>query len=201
MPIIDSLHPRPLYLPLSVPKDLSERLIRVNGDPSSWWIGQFVQYLTRPQPHLQHDLDSAKAKLGFSNPCVGWVIFRFFRFYMTKTVCVEHIWAHKFADFEGGRISPFSPLRERLKWFWNVDNIANLTVQGNEISQSYLRREFMYERKKNIFDVPKWWDMMFSPHRQMIVLCQSDWVFQLGDNTFVIEWFAGINCIIWLSQI
>ena len=71
MPIIDSLHPRPLYLPLSVPKDISERLIRVNGDPSSWWIGQFVQYLTRPQPHLQHDLDSAKAKLGFSNPCVG----------------------------------------------------------------------------------------------------------------------------------
>ncbi|KAK3094131.1 hypothetical protein FSP39_024491 [Pinctada imbricata] len=71
MPIIDSLHPRPDYLPLSIPKDISERLIRVNGDPSSWWIGQFVQYLTRPQPHLQKDLDRAQKKLGFSNPCVG----------------------------------------------------------------------------------------------------------------------------------
>ena len=26
-------------------------------------------------------------------------------------------------------------------------------------------------------------------------------VWQLGDNTFVIEWFAGINCIILRSQI
>ena len=26
-------------------------------------------------------------------------------------------------------------------------------------------------------------------------------IFHLGDNTFVIEWFAGINCIILRSQI
>ena len=26
-------------------------------------------------------------------------------------------------------------------------------------------------------------------------------IFHLGDNTFVIEWFAGINCIILWSQI
>ena len=32
-----------------------------------------------------------------------------------------------------------------------------------------------------------------------ILLIISD--FKLGDNTFVIEWFAGINCIILWSQI
>ncbi|XP_033734608.1 alpha-(1,6)-fucosyltransferase-like [Pecten maximus] len=71
MPIVDSLHPRPNYLPLAIPKDLSERLMRLHGDPAVWWIGQFVKYLTRPQPRLQTDMDNAKAKLGFSKPIVG----------------------------------------------------------------------------------------------------------------------------------
>lgn len=71
MPIVDSLHPRPSYLPLAIPQDLSDRLMRLHGDPAVWWIGQFVKYLTRPQPQLQADLDSAKERLEFSNPIVG----------------------------------------------------------------------------------------------------------------------------------
>ncbi|XP_061164146.1 alpha-(1,6)-fucosyltransferase-like [Saccostrea echinata] len=71
MPIIDSLHPRPNYLPLSFPKDLADRLIRLHGDPTVWWIGQFVKYLTRPQPHLKQELERAKQKLNFVGPIVG----------------------------------------------------------------------------------------------------------------------------------
>lgn len=71
MPIVDSLHPRPPYLPLAIPKDLSQRLIRLHGDPSVWWIGQFVKYLTRPQEHLQEDIEKAKQSLGFKKPIVG----------------------------------------------------------------------------------------------------------------------------------
>ncbi|XP_062585008.1 alpha-(1,6)-fucosyltransferase-like [Saccostrea cucullata] len=71
MPIIDSLHPRPDYLPLSFPKDLADRLIRVHGDPTVWWIGQFVKYLTRPQPHLKQELRRAKQELNFVGPIVG----------------------------------------------------------------------------------------------------------------------------------
>lgn len=71
MPIIDSLHPRPDYLPLSFPKDLEDRLIRLHGDPTVWWIGQFVKYLTRPQPQLKQELERAKQKLGFVGPIVG----------------------------------------------------------------------------------------------------------------------------------
>lgn len=72
MPIIDSLHPRPDYLPLSFPKDLSDRLLRLHGDPTVWWIGQFIKYLTRPQDHLKQELERAKQKLGFTGPIVGW---------------------------------------------------------------------------------------------------------------------------------
>lgn len=71
MPIVDSLHPRPLALPLAIPEDLADRLIRLHGDPAVWWIGQFVTYLTRPQQHLAEDLAQTKSKLGFSNPVVG----------------------------------------------------------------------------------------------------------------------------------
>lgn len=71
MPIIDSLHPRPKSLPLAVPEDLADRLMRFHGDPSVWWIGQFVKYLTRPQKHLEEDLLESKNKLGFEGPIVG----------------------------------------------------------------------------------------------------------------------------------
>ncbi|KAL3875017.1 hypothetical protein ACJMK2_037959 [Sinanodonta woodiana] len=71
LPIIDSLHPRPEYLPLAIPDDIGDRLIRLHGDPSVWWIGQFVKYLTRPQQHLLEEMEKTKRNLGFKNPIVG----------------------------------------------------------------------------------------------------------------------------------
>uniref|UniRef100_A0A671QBR8 Alpha-(1,6)-fucosyltransferase n=1 Tax=Sinocyclocheilus anshuiensis TaxID=1608454 RepID=A0A671QBR8_9TELE len=49
LPIVDSLHPRPPYLPLAIPEDLADRLQRLHGDPPVWWVSQFVKYLIRPQ--------------------------------------------------------------------------------------------------------------------------------------------------------
>ena len=71
MPIIDSLHPRPMYLPLAVPEDLADRMRRFHGDPAVWWIGQLVKYLTRPQKHLEDDLADSIQKLGFQGPIIG----------------------------------------------------------------------------------------------------------------------------------
>ncbi|XP_063427780.1 alpha-(1,6)-fucosyltransferase-like [Mytilus trossulus] len=71
MPIIDSLHPRPDFLPLAIPEDLAPRLTKLHGNPSVWWIGQIVKYLTRPQPHLQKDIESVNQRLKFSGPIVG----------------------------------------------------------------------------------------------------------------------------------
>lgn len=71
LPIVDSLHPRPPYLPLAVPEDLAERLVRVHGDPAVWWVSQFVKYLIRPQPWLEKEIEEATKKLGFKHPVVG----------------------------------------------------------------------------------------------------------------------------------
>ncbi|EHH63717.1 hypothetical protein EGM_16739, partial [Macaca fascicularis] len=71
LPIVDSLHPRPPYLPLAVPEDLADRLIRVHGDPAVWWVSQFVKYLIRPQPWLEKEIEEATKKLGFKHPVIG----------------------------------------------------------------------------------------------------------------------------------
>lgn len=71
VPIIDSIQPRPKYLPLAVPKDLSERLIRLVGDPALWWISQAIRFLMRPQPEIQQYLAKAEKDMDFKGPVVG----------------------------------------------------------------------------------------------------------------------------------
>lgn len=71
LPIIDSLMPRPPYLPLAVPEDLALRLRRLHGDPIVWWVGQFLKYILKPQPTTKHLLDIGINKLGWKKPIVG----------------------------------------------------------------------------------------------------------------------------------
>lgn len=71
LPIVDSLHPRPPYLPLAIPEDLAPRLHRLHGDPSVWWVSQFVKYLVRPQTWLEKEIQQSTAKLGFKHPIIG----------------------------------------------------------------------------------------------------------------------------------
>ncbi|XP_052441865.1 alpha-(1,6)-fucosyltransferase-like [Carassius gibelio] len=71
LPIVDSLHPRPPYLPLAIPEDLAPRLQRLHGDPSVWWVSQFVKYLVRPQAWLEKEIQETCGKLGFKHPIIG----------------------------------------------------------------------------------------------------------------------------------
>ncbi|XP_031437164.1 alpha-(1,6)-fucosyltransferase isoform X1 [Clupea harengus] len=71
LPIVDSLHPRPPYLPLAIPEDLADRLHRLHGDPSVWWVSQFVKYLVRQQAWLEKEIREASVKLGFKHPIIG----------------------------------------------------------------------------------------------------------------------------------
>ncbi|XP_073815042.1 alpha-(1,6)-fucosyltransferase 8 [Musca autumnalis] len=71
LPIIDSLMPRPPYLPLAIPEDISYRLKRLHSEPIVWWVGQFLKYLLRPQKGTQEFLENSMAKLGWKKPIVG----------------------------------------------------------------------------------------------------------------------------------
>jgi len=71
LPIVDSLSPRPPYLPLAVPKDLASRLARLHGDPIVWWIGQILKFVLRPQEATSNMIQEASIKRGFKRPVVG----------------------------------------------------------------------------------------------------------------------------------
>lgn len=71
IPIIDNIRPRPQFLPLAVPRDLSERIIRLHGDPALWWISQVIRYLVRPQPEILQYLQKVEQGMKFQRPVVG----------------------------------------------------------------------------------------------------------------------------------
>ncbi|MCL4117072.1 UNVERIFIED_CONTAM: hypothetical protein GTU68_066300 [Idotea baltica] len=71
LPIIDTLSHRPAFLPLAIPEDLSERIIRLHGNPAAWWVGQFLKFMLKPQAKTQKMLDDLKEQLGFQGPIVG----------------------------------------------------------------------------------------------------------------------------------
>ena len=71
LPIVDSLFPRPKYMPLAVPKDLANRIEQIHGHPFVWWIGQFAKYLFRYAPQVQEEIDKKRSLLGFKKPIVG----------------------------------------------------------------------------------------------------------------------------------
>jgi len=71
LPIVDSINPRPPFLPPAVPADLIDRISRLHGDPIVWWVAQFLMYLLRPQPHLKDMLDTTVENFNIEHPIVG----------------------------------------------------------------------------------------------------------------------------------
>ena len=71
LPIVDNVHPKPIYQPPSVPEDLAGRLRKVHGYPLVWWIGQVLQYLLRPNKNTEILIEDKKKKINFYKPIVG----------------------------------------------------------------------------------------------------------------------------------
>jgi len=70
LPIIDDLYPKPEYLPVSIPKQLS-LLTTLHGAPGAWFIGHLVKYIMRPSLDMISFIDKAKLKMKFRKPIVG----------------------------------------------------------------------------------------------------------------------------------
>ncbi|XP_013136337.1 PREDICTED: alpha-(1,6)-fucosyltransferase [Papilio polytes] len=71
LPFIDSISQKPKFLPLAIPKDLAHRIVRFNGDPSSWWIGQMLKYILKPRDSMQKAINETIANMNFKSPIVG----------------------------------------------------------------------------------------------------------------------------------
>ena len=66
IPIVDSINPRPKFLPPAVPADLADRIAKVHGDPIVWWVSEFLRYILRPQPPTQAMLKDIEAEQGMA---------------------------------------------------------------------------------------------------------------------------------------
>ncbi|KAL8617581.1 hypothetical protein ACOMHN_033127 [Nucella lapillus] len=106
LPIVDSLYPRPDFMPLAIPADLAPRLSAFHGDPAVWWIGQMVRYLMRPNWALQEEMDAAAHRMQFKRPIVGVHIRR------TDKVGVEAAF-HGLDEYMGHVDAYFSQLEHR----------------------------------------------------------------------------------------
>jgi len=71
LPIVDSLRPRPPYLPLTIPQQIGSKLVTLHGDPAVWWIGQLVRYIMRPSREMLKYLEESKSNFKFKHPIVG----------------------------------------------------------------------------------------------------------------------------------
>ena len=71
IPLIDSIHPRKDFMPMAIPEDLADRLIRLHGNPFVWFTGQLMKYLLRPQAWLSEFLEKKYEAIKFQTPIVG----------------------------------------------------------------------------------------------------------------------------------
>jgi glycoprotein 6-alpha-L-fucosyltransferase len=71
MPIIDVLTNRPKFLPLTIPKQYSEALMKFHGDPFVWFSGQLLNFLMRFNDNFNKTVRAKRTMLGFEAPCVG----------------------------------------------------------------------------------------------------------------------------------
>lgn len=55
----------------SLPQDLGERIVRIQGNPLAWWYGQFLSYLMRPNEQLQSFISASLNQMNFSKGIVG----------------------------------------------------------------------------------------------------------------------------------
>lgn len=71
IPLIDDIEPRKDFMPMAIPEDISERLIRLHGNPFVWFTGQLMKYLLRPQQWLMEFIEKKSEDIKFVTPIVG----------------------------------------------------------------------------------------------------------------------------------
>ncbi|CAF3305974.1 unnamed protein product [Rotaria socialis] len=71
IPLIDDIQPRTEFMPMSIPADISKRLIRLHGNPFVWFTGQLMKYLLRPQDWLMEFMKKKFEEIKFETPIVG----------------------------------------------------------------------------------------------------------------------------------
>ena len=71
LPRMRDMKSKPHFLPPAIPKDLSDRIIRIHGDPVVWWISQFLKYILRLNKNMFDSLKYMDIETMSKYPTVG----------------------------------------------------------------------------------------------------------------------------------
>lgn len=71
LPIIDSMRPRPDFLPLAIPAQIATQLQHVHGSPIAWFLGQITRHCMRLSEDMEQFIADGKYKVNFRTPIVG----------------------------------------------------------------------------------------------------------------------------------
>lgn len=134
MPIVDSLYPRPPYMPLAVPKDLANRIQKIHSHPFVWWIGQFAKYLFRYSPAVQEEIDQKRTLLGFKKPIVGVQVRRTDK--INTEAAFHSIEEYMYwVDLFYNKLERVQPVKQRRVYLATDD--ANLLPEAKEKYKNY----------------------------------------------------------------
>lgn len=121
-PIIDFIDPKPDFLPLVIPRQISDRLVRLSGEPFIWFIGQLIKYIMRPSDRLKRYLDHFKQMNQFTHPIVGIHVRR------TDKIGTE---------------AKFHSIDEYMSFVDDFYNRLDLRNERNSINNKTLRRVYL----------------------------------------------------------
>lgn len=71
MPIIDTINDKPKYFPLSLPSQISEKLVQLHKSPYAWFYGQLAAYVLRSSEEMDKFLTKSERRFDFKGPIVG----------------------------------------------------------------------------------------------------------------------------------
>ena len=71
LPLMAKTNPRPTFIPPAIPKDLSERLMKVYDSPILWWVSEMLKYIFRETTETEEMFKQIEQNIGFVKPIVG----------------------------------------------------------------------------------------------------------------------------------
>lgn len=82
------------YPSRKIPSDIAPSLEKLNGSPSSWWIGQLLIYAAQFTPNMAEFITDTITNIGFSQPIVGVHVRRTYKSKEAKLYSIEEYMVH-----------------------------------------------------------------------------------------------------------
>jgi len=144
MPIVDTIMEKPKYFPLSLPSQISEKLVQLHKSPYVWFYGQLAAYIMRPSEEMDKFLSKNERKFDFKGPIVGVQVRR------TDKIGIEASY-HKLSEY----MDQVEKYYERMDFFnarrGNTEKIIRRVYLATDEEEIWSEAKKTFEPKGFVF--------------------------------------------------